>query len=135
MRNFITHMVHDSLLEAARIDGASEWYIHWRIVMPIVKPAWLHLDHLELPAALGRPGGMFIYSEELKPLPYALGQIIGGGVGRAGVAAAVSVILMAVPITVFVDQPDQDQCRPWAHQGLLGIAEEGARTSAVWRLC
>ena len=102
MRNFITHMVHDSLLEAARIDGASEWYIHWRIVMPIVKPAWLTLIILNFQQLWGDQGGMFIYSEELKPLPYALGQIIGGGVGRAGVAAAVSVILMAVPITVFV---------------------------------
>lgn len=102
MRNFITHMIHDSLLEAARIDGASEWYIHWRIVMPIVKPAWLTLIILNFQQLWGDQGGMFIYSEELKPLPYALGQIIGGGVGRAGVAAAVSVILMAVPITVFV---------------------------------
>ena len=102
MRNFITHMVHDSLLEAARIDGASEWYIHWRSVMPIVKPAWLTLIILNFQQLWGDQGGMFIYSEELKPLPYALGQIIGGGVGRAGVAAAVSVILMAVPITVFV---------------------------------
>ena len=102
MRNFITHMVHDSLLEAARIDGASEWYIHWRIVMPIVKPAWLTLIILNFQQLWGDQGGMFIYSEELKPLPYALNQIIGGGVGRAGVAAAVSVLLMAVPITVFV---------------------------------
>lgn len=102
MRNFITHMVHDSLLEAARIDGASEWYIHWRIVMPIVKPAWLTLVILNFQQLWGDQGSLFIYSEELKPLPYALGQIIGGGVGRAGVAAAVSVILMAVPITVFV---------------------------------
>ena len=51
---------------------------------------------------MGRSGTLFLYSEELKPLPYALSQIMGGGVGRAGVAAAVSVILMVVPITVFV---------------------------------
>lgn len=30
--------VPDSLLEAARIDGASEWFIYWRIVMPLVRP-------------------------------------------------------------------------------------------------
>ena len=88
MRNFITHMIHDTLLEAARIDGASEWYIHWRIVMPIVKPAWLTIIILNFQQLLGDQGAMLIYSEELKHLPYALGQIIGGGVGRAGEAAA-----------------------------------------------
>lgn len=30
--------VPDSLLEAARMDGASEWFIYWRIVMPLVRP-------------------------------------------------------------------------------------------------
>ncbi len=105
MRNFIDHMVHDSLLEASRIDGASEFKIWWTVVMPIVKPAWLTLTILSFQSLWGDAGGqstLFIYREELKPLPYALSQIIGGGVGRAGVAAAVTVILMAVPITVFI---------------------------------
>lgn len=30
--------VPESLLEAARIDGASELFIYWRIVMPLVRP-------------------------------------------------------------------------------------------------
>ena len=102
MRNFIDAMVHDSLLEAARIDGAGEFDCYWRIVMPIVKPAWLTLMILSFQSLWGNDASMFIYSEELKPLPYALSQIIAGGVGRAGVAAAVSVLLMAVPITVFI---------------------------------
>ncbi|MEU1080630.1 carbohydrate ABC transporter permease [Streptomyces sp. NPDC005908] len=38
MRQFM-QSVPDELLEAARIDGAGEWYIFWRIVMPLVKPA------------------------------------------------------------------------------------------------
>ncbi len=38
MRQFMLS-VPDELLEAARIDGASEWYIFWRIAMPLVKPA------------------------------------------------------------------------------------------------
>jgi alpha-1,4-digalacturonate transport system permease protein len=29
----------DELLEAARLDGASEWTIFWRIVLPLSKPA------------------------------------------------------------------------------------------------
>ncbi|MEV3929767.1 MULTISPECIES: carbohydrate ABC transporter permease [unclassified Streptomyces] len=38
MRQFMM-AIPDELLEAARIDGAGEWYIFWRIVMPLVKPA------------------------------------------------------------------------------------------------
>jgi multiple sugar transport system permease protein len=38
MRQFM-QSVPDELLEAARIDGAGEWYIFWRIVLPLVKPA------------------------------------------------------------------------------------------------
>lgn len=38
MRQFMMS-VPDELLEAARIDGAREWYIFWRIVLPLVKPA------------------------------------------------------------------------------------------------
>ncbi|WP_326794490.1 carbohydrate ABC transporter permease [Streptomyces sp. NBC_01808] len=38
MRQFMSS-VPDELLEAARVDGAREWYIFWRIVIPQVKPA------------------------------------------------------------------------------------------------
>jgi alpha-1,4-digalacturonate transport system permease protein len=31
--------IPDELLEAARIDGASEWRIYWQIVMPLAQPA------------------------------------------------------------------------------------------------
>ena len=75
--------------------------------MPIVKPAWLTLIILSFQQLWADQGSLFLYAEQLKPLPYALSQIIGGGVGRAGVAAAVTVILMAVPITVFVINQSQ----------------------------
>ncbi len=107
LRNFMEHMVHDTLLEAARMDGASEFACYWRIAMPIVKPAWLTLIILSFQQLWADQGALFLYAEELKPLPYALSQIIGGGVGRAGVAAAVTVLLMAVPMTVFIINQSQ----------------------------
>ncbi|MET7717472.1 carbohydrate ABC transporter permease [Streptomyces sp. NPDC005407] len=45
MRQFMMS-VPDELLEAARLDGAGEWYIFWRIVMPLVKPALATLSIL-----------------------------------------------------------------------------------------
>ena len=44
----------------------------------------------------------FIYSEDLKTLPYALQQILSGGIARAGVGSAVSLVMMTVPIAVFI---------------------------------
>ena len=38
MRTFITSNVPDSLVDAARIDGASDIYLFFRIVMPIMAP-------------------------------------------------------------------------------------------------
>jgi ABC-type glycerol-3-phosphate transport system permease component len=102
MRKFIDAMVDDSLLEAARIDGASEFRTYWGIVMPIVKPAWLTMIILLFQSLWGNTGGSFIYSEQLKTLPHALNQIVQGGVARQGVGAAVTVIMMILPVTVFI---------------------------------
>lgn len=101
MKQFI-EQIPDALLEAAKIDGANEYQIYWKIVMPNVKPAWLTLMILQFPALWGSDGGNFIYSENLKTLHYALGQISQGGIARAGVGAAVALLLMIVPITLFI---------------------------------
>lgn len=101
MKQFM-EQIPDALLEAAKIDGASEYRIYWSIVMPNVKPAWLTLMILQFPMLWGSDGGSFIYSENLKTLHYALGQIALGGIARAGVGAAVALILMIVPITLFI---------------------------------
>lgn len=102
MRNFMGAMIHDSLLEAARIDGASELRIYAQIAMPIVKPAWLTMIILAFQRLWGETGALFIYREELKTLPYALSQVATGGIARAGVSAAIALIMMAVPVIVFV---------------------------------
>ncbi len=101
MKQFM-EQIPDALVEAAKIDGASEYRIYWQIVMPNVKPAWLTLMILQFPMLWGSDGGNFIYSENLKTLHYALGQIALGGIARAGVGAAVALILMIVPITLFI---------------------------------
>ena len=94
--------IPDSLIEAARIDGANQWLIFWRIVMPNVKAAWLTLILLSVQSLWNIGASNFIFSEELKTLSYALGQILSGGIARAGVGAAVSVVMMIVPITIFI---------------------------------
>ena len=94
--------IPDSLLEAAKIDGAKEWGIFTKIVMPNVKPAWLTLIIFSVQGLWNDPQSTYIYSEELKTLPYALGQVTAGGVARAGAGAAVGLFMMIVPIGIFI---------------------------------
>ena len=102
MKQFIDGNVSDEMIEAARIDGANELYIYGRIVMPLVKPAWLTLMVFSVQSLWNMGSSSFIYSEQLKSLSYAINQIVAGGIARAGVGSAVIVIMMIVPIGVFI---------------------------------
>ncbi len=99
--------IPDSLIEAAQIDGASQFRIFWRIVMPNVKPAWLTIIIFSVQSLWNTNAATVIYSEAKKPLVYALQQIQAGGVARAGMAAAVTVIVMLVPISIFIFSQSQ----------------------------
>lgn len=101
MRQFMT-TIPTELLEAAKIDGAGEFRIFFQVVMPLVKPAWLTVIILLFQQLWSTDGGAFIFTENLKPLSYALQQIVRGGIARTGTAAAVAVIMLIVPITVFI---------------------------------
>ncbi|WP_312102039.1 carbohydrate ABC transporter permease [Lachnoclostridium sp.] len=94
--------IPDTLIEAAKIDGAKEGKIFLNIVMPMVKPAWLTVIIFSIQSLWNNKASNFIYSEELKTLPYALQQIISGGIARAGVGAAVTLFVMVVPVLAFV---------------------------------
>lgn len=101
MKQFMEQLP-DSLMESARLDGASEYTIFFKIVMPNVKPAWLTLAIFQFQQMWGNTGGVFLRDEELKPLQYALQQITAGGAARAGASAAVTFIIAAIPITFFL---------------------------------
>ncbi len=94
--------IPDTLLEAAKIDGAKEFGIFAWIIMPMVKPAWLTVMIFSVQNLWNLRAANVIYSEELKTLPFALSQIITTGYARAGVGAAVTVFIMIVPLVIFV---------------------------------
>lgn len=102
MKQFMEQAIPDSLIEAARIDGASMWQIFLKIVMPCVKPGWLTLTLLSVQSLWNLGSSTYIFSDDLKTLAYALQQITSAGIARAGVGAAVSVVMMSVPILIFV---------------------------------
>jgi ABC-type glycerol-3-phosphate transport system permease component len=94
--------IPDSLVESARLDGANEYRIFWIIIMPNVKPAWLTLAVLQFQSMWGNTGSTYLRSEQLKPLQYALQQIVNSGPARQGAAAVVTFIIAAIPITFFI---------------------------------
>lgn len=102
MRQFMISNIPDTVLEAARIDGAGEWRIFWRIAMPNVKPAWLTLAIFQFQSMWHATGSTYIYDEPMKMLPTAMSQIVAGGVSRQGAAAAVSMVMMIPPIALFI---------------------------------
>ena len=101
MKQFM-EQIPNSLLESARLDGASEIRTFWTMVMPNVKPACLTLAIFQFQQMWSQTGNQFLRSEQLKPLQYALQQITAGGTARAGAAAAVSFIIAAIPIIFFL---------------------------------
>jgi putative chitobiose transport system permease protein len=90
-----------SLLEAARIDGAGEFMTWWRVVMPSVRPAWLTLIIFAFQQIWNQPGNSYIYNESMKVLPSIMTQIQAGGLARAGVVAAVTLVMMLPPLVLF----------------------------------
>ncbi len=101
MKQFMEQLP-DSLMESARLDGATEFKIFWKIVMPNVKPAWLTLAIFQFQQMWANTGSMYLRDEQLKPLQFALQQIVGGGTARAGASAAVTFIIAAIPIIFFL---------------------------------
>ena len=94
--------IPEEILESARIDGAKDIPLFFRMVLPMVRPAWLTLGIFTFTSVWSTTGTQFIYSEELKMLPAMLAQIGGAGLSRAGVSAAVSVLLMVPPVVMFL---------------------------------
>lgn len=95
----------DSILEAARIDGAKELFIFWKIAMPLLKPAWTTLAVFSFVSNWNDYFSplIFINSNALKTLPLALQTLSGGAgvVARAGTVGAATFLTTLPSILVF----------------------------------
>ncbi len=116
MRQFMTQ-IPDALLEAARIDGANEYTIFFRVVLPNIKPAWMTVLVLQFTNIWNTQSGSLIFDEELKLLPTIISQISAEGIARTGVASAAAVLLMLPPILSFVVSQSK-MLQTMAHSGI-----------------
>lgn len=101
MKQFMESTISPTLLEAARIDGAGELQIFFKIAMPLLKPAWLTLIILAIQSLWGA-GSSNTYSEVYKTMPQAFSQISTGSIERTGASAAISLIMISVPLICFI---------------------------------
>ena len=96
-----------SLIEAAKIDGAHEFTIFWKLVMPNVKPAWLTISIFSIQSLWNNPQTTTIYTESKKMLSYALNQLGTNVIARQGQQNDVIVFTMLVPIVFFIFSQSQ----------------------------
>jgi raffinose/stachyose/melibiose transport system permease protein len=90
-----------SLVEAARIDGASSWFTLWRVLLPLAKPAVLTMTLLlfmwtwnEFLLAL-----VMVSDEDLRTAPLGLSFFQGRNTSDLNLMAAGSVIV-ALPVVI-----------------------------------
>ena len=111
--------VPNEMIEAARIDGASEFVIYRKLIMPMLKPAWMTVVILTFISIWNTTAAQFIYSEDMKMLPAMLSSLSTAGITRAGVAAAVGVLMMFPSVVIFLLSRNSI-VETMAHSGLKG---------------
>lgn len=95
--------VPNSLLESARVDGASEFRIYWEITLPLVRPvtaAYCLITFLGTWNAYLQPQ-IFVQSQSKLPLPVVLNQYIGMYVQDYGIFLAGTLLAIIPPAILF----------------------------------
>jgi multiple sugar transport system permease protein len=97
--------VPDSLLEAARIDGAGELRLMFSIVFPAIKPALATVGILSFQMIWGatESSNIYIVDETMKSFAFYLSTFtIGNNPAMAGLGAAASLIMFMPNLIIFI---------------------------------
>ena len=118
MKQFCEQMPN-ALLEAARIDGAGEWHIFFKIALPMLRPAWATLTVMSFVSVWNDYFTPLVYitDDALSTVPLALQSISTGGLTRAGASAAAS-FLMIMPTIIIYTMLQKKVISTMAHSGI-----------------
>ena len=99
--------IPDSLIEAAKIDGASDYYILMKIIIPLIKPALSTVAILAFQTSWNsiESSAMFINDESLKTFAFYMNTLVsttGNTVAGQGMAAAASLIMFLPNLILFI---------------------------------
>jgi ABC-type glycerol-3-phosphate transport system permease component len=96
-------VIPNDLIEAARIDGCSEFKIYWNLIMPLVRPmsgAFCMLTFLGSWNSFIAPD-VFLHTQAKLPLPVVLNQYVGVYTQQYGVFLAGTLIAIVLPAILF----------------------------------
>ena len=111
----------DALVEAAKIDGANDYQIIWKIVLPIVKPAMSTVAILLFQHSWNsmEASNLFINTESLKTFAFYMNSLSNSGNGVAGVGmSAAAALLMFLPNVILFVIMQSKVMSTMAHSGL-----------------
>lgn len=101
--------VPDELIEAAQMDGATNWIIYWKICLPLVKPALITVAVLAFQTSWGNVESSQIYidNEAIRTFPFFLNTVVanaasGNIVASAGMGAAATLISFLPNLIIFL---------------------------------
>jgi len=122
MKQFI-EQIPDTYLDAARIDGASDFKIFWKIIMPMAKSAWSTLIVFSFVSNWNDYFSplIFINKQALKTLPLILQSLAGGPgqIARSGAVAAATFLVTMPTIIVFLIMQSRVM-KTMAYSGIKG---------------
>ncbi len=97
--------IPDELIEAAKVDGATEFQIYYKIIIPIIKPAIATVGILAFQTFWNNSetSSLYVTDEAQKTLAFFLQTVsANGGVAAAGVGAAASLIMFLPNLIFFI---------------------------------
>ena len=120
VKQFVEQLPNE-LIEAARIDGAGEYKIYWKIIMPMLTPAWSTLLVFSFVGTWNDYFSPLIYLSDpaKQTLPLALNTISGGGIGRAGAISAAT-FLMTIPTVIVFTLAQKKVMQTMMYSGIKG---------------
>jgi len=105
VKQFIDQLPNE-LIEAAKIDGATDFLIYWKIVMPLIKPAIATMSILAFQAVWNNieTSDVFINEESMRTLAFYMQTLTGASntVAGAGISAAAALIMFLPNLIIFI---------------------------------
>ena len=98
--------VPNELLEAAKLDGANDWHILTKIIVPLVKPALATISILTFQSVWNstEASSTYIIDETKKTFAFYLGTLTSSvsGPAGAGMSAAAGLIMFLPNLLIFI---------------------------------
>ncbi|MDP2424792.1 MAG: carbohydrate ABC transporter permease [Candidatus Izemoplasmatales bacterium] len=105
VKQFIDQIPNE-LIDASRVDGANEWQIYVKIIIPLIKPAIATIVILSFQAVWNSAdtSQTYINQDSLKTFAFYMGTLTNNtnGVAGQGMGAAASLIMFVPNLVIFI---------------------------------